>query len=394
MKSSKVTVTNCEKNSEPARHSSAFMRLCRLLFNYIVVFVFVFLNELVRNESVAFYVKLVLLVLILLNGLLYFKKSKIQRTDIIVILHTLYIVIITMVFGTSLLSLLSSIVIFPILYVYFDRFLKKGPDSIDIVYYCFLTYFVINVILHLIGDDPLSIGGKNQLSLFFIPLFYFATLHSHKKYGKLTLKTTMVIVIASIIVFIHRSGTGVVSIFLALLSFAFLKIKIPTRKLKITLLVIYAVFAITLVFIPMVSGGSFIDHFIEDVLGKDITMSGRGEIWQYAIERIKMNFFGYGYNNSIISDAFSSVNVSVCHNSFLEVLMIGGLPLFVLYLLLIKNTINNKKNDRFLNFSYFILFALAVNGLTESIPYYTGLWLIMLAIKNYSFEELRLGHGK
>lgn len=102
-------------------------------------------------------------------------------------------------------------------------------------------------------------------------------------------------------------------------------------------------FAITMVFTQSdVVSGSKLQVFIEDVLQKNMTFSGRTVIWMYSLYMISNSFlFGYGWVDK--DWALENIHGVITHNIELQILLQGGIILGIIFLFLLYTAIRKQK---------------------------------------------------
>ncbi|MDR5629983.1 O-Antigen ligase [Bifidobacterium longum] len=152
-------------------------------------------------------------------------------------------------------------------------------------------------------------------------------------------KTRGYVLTAAVVVteFIHGSATGIVGIVLFSLLMIIPKVKLvftPIRSVVISVIVwlLIVVFRADSIFAPLVS-----------TLGKDMTFTGRLNIWDNALRVITANpILGYGVltNDAMVGYLGSSssgvwVGATHCHDQILQVAFQGGLVALALLLVII-----------------------------------------------------------
>ena len=230
--------------------------------------------------------------------------------------------------------------------VYMDTKIKKelysvikiGKDVLNIL-------LLINLLLLLIypngiatGLDYLStpyhfFGTKNQATPLFIfaSVLYFMSEEYSQNYIGLVLGQMLVV----ISVLLYGSGTGVLCVFLNIGLNVFRKRQKYASQIKrikwLKSLLIFSVFlTVGVVFFNI---QNFFSFLIVDILGKDVTLSGRTEIWRNAISAImKHPFLGYGYGFKVDRGFYS-------HNLFLELLVTGGIIGLILYVVFVEKSV-------------------------------------------------------
>ena len=87
---------------------------------------------------------------------------------------------------------------------------------------------------------------------------------------------------------------------------------------------------------------SYVVYFIEDVLHKDLTFSGRVSIWIEAVDMISRSFlFGYGMRSMEWYDFH--FNALTPHNFIISLFLKGGIVIFLLFALLVGVAVNRAR---------------------------------------------------
>lgn len=248
--------------------------------------------------------------------------------------------------------------------------IKIGKDVLNIL-------LLVNLLLVLIfpngiatGTDYLStpyhfFGTKNQatpLLIFASILFFMYEEYSHN-YIELVLEQLLVI----LNVFLYGSGTGILCVFLNISLNVFQKCQKNASQIKRSkglkrLLIFSVLLTIGVVFFNI---QNFFSFLIVDVLGKDITLSGRTDIWRNAIIAImKHPFLGYGYGFKVDRSFYS-------HNLFLELLVTGGINGLILYVVFVEKSVMHsiKQRTRFMGIMLCGVISMIACNISEAFIY-------------------------
>ena len=151
------------------------------------------------------------------------------------------------------------------------------------------------------------------------------------------------ICIASGIIFVISENVSTTIAGSLFFVFVFLMVFIIKSK-KIWYLICLVLFFILIIF-PLVHDLDFISWFIEGVLGKEMTLTGRTLIWNQAISQINGSHvvFGYGINPpfQLYTDELFVVNHP--HNQYLQIIYNYGIPGFILFSIIIWKQISQIK---------------------------------------------------
>ena len=175
------------------------------------------------------------------------------------------------------------------------------------------------------------LGEDNILPPILIPFMAVAVLY-FEFYGKeVRIRSGMLIVFICATILITWSGTGVVGWFVFMVYLLFIyRRKISAFFNAAFLGVMYLVSFFAIVVFRMQEYFSFI---IEDVLHKNVSLTGRTQIWDYSYMLIKRSpFIGYGVYDSLIY--LRNQYYSHAHNGILEILLEGGFAALAVYTVL------------------------------------------------------------
>lgn len=123
----------------------------------------------------------------------------------------------------------------------------------------------------------------------------------------------------------------------------------------------------------------YFSSFIENVLHKDITFTGRTEIWQRTIDLISNNFL-IGYGRLSIEDRINILNASSPHNQFLVIMFEGGILLLILTFIgmfYITKKLKKCRNKEISAILLSTIFSYSIMWITEPFSY-TGTTLMLI----------------
>lgn len=121
---------------------------------------------------------------------------------------------------------------------------------------------------------------------------------------------------------------------------------------------------------------------IVDLLGKDMTLTGRDFIFTSCLEIFAGHpLLGYGYESSIVNDTLSKVFVAfdTAHNSFLQLLINDGIIGVALFIALVYIAMNymHKSDAAILKPIYFGIIALMAGGIVSMVLTTSYFWLLL-----------------
>lgn len=187
------------------------------------------------------------------------------------------------------------------------------------------------------GDHNYYFLGQDNGTIYYVlPAVVFASLYSIESKKKISL---MVYVFCGLILFSYlwiMSGNGIVTSLLLLvvlfiantrLNSKILK-KVGINKILITSIILFVCIAIARTNNPIMS-------FITNILGKDMTFTGRTAIWDTVLGHIRNKpILGYGFQTNSLK--YSMIPLGKAHNAYLQVLYNGGFLSLILFYAIIK----------------------------------------------------------
>lgn len=232
-------------------------------------------------------------------------------------------------------------------------------------------------------------GFKNNLYNLILPfiLFNFSASYIEKKnvFCKSNICALMIAVCTAVL---SHSSTLLLAIALFCLILVCLKFKMVKRFVTVRNMgIIGVLLSILIVFFNI---QNLFEWLIVDILGKDLTLSTRTILWDYAMADIKQSLvFGYGVQNAATfgllrySKAFSH-----CHNAILTLFYQGGVLSIFTYAIFYLYTILKKyeKNNLISIFSC-LLFIQLMFHISGSISG-AGFFLLLLMINNCNNIEI------
>lgn len=210
-------------------------------------------------------------------------------------------------------------------------------------------------------------GIDNAFTYYILPMISVIVFRSIYLFNKLTLPTIIITIISITSIIWAHSATAIVSMALFLILIFCYKFKIANKLINfINLTIIYIIIWILVI---RVNSYETFEYFIVDILGKDLTFSGRTRIWNVAFEVIKEElWFGHG-----IGYAFKvSYTYFVAHNQFLQLTIESGLIGLILFLIILAIVgyilqLNSMYKESFIILGGIFMFFFA--GLTEAYQY-------------------------
>ena len=322
-----------------------------------------------------------------------FKMNKITPLHIILLLFSVYELAISMKYGTLTAGIVFAMYYRIVSVFYIIKSFAKKDYTFIFVISCLLNILVLadfpsvlNALSVAEYDKTFLLGGKNSLALIVIPAIFFSQLYAYLSSKKYSIWQSLMLVVDLLTLLLCGSSTGlIIGVFMTMFALFGKRLNISFKfYVVLFILVLFAVFNITLI-----KDNTAINDFLAGSMNKDLTFSGRTNLWNMSLKYIVGNFWGYGRGNEVLLHLTGYLNET--HNTFLEILLSDGIPgitLFVLYLInCIKGKLHTRKN-KYINVCMFAFFSFMLLSVSESIACYVVLWWIMTIIFCLSNDTL------
>ncbi|MDO6630528.1 O-antigen ligase family protein [Bacillus thuringiensis] len=340
-------------------------------------------------EHINIFVFLWKVVMVLVAFCLVFKR--ITSLNLLIVFYMMLILFSAVINENLTNGIAFTIVIFISFCIYISHALKEPKEFFRGMYYLFSVIVIFNFLTMLtngitIDDNGFPVyllGGKNAITMTVLPAIPIIFIYSYIMYKKLKIFPLIVILISITSIYLSASGTGIVVAILAALFLIVHKRYSPSLK---AYLFIYFILFFTIIVFRLQE--LLFGDFIINVLHKDLTFTGRTYVWDLILNIIGDSYLiGFGRGNNIINQHF--INLYEAHNGLLEILMYSGILgifFFVIILILVAKKLGGFKNHVISKFLSFSIFVYMIVGLTESVFYKNGFW--MLIVISYGINNI------
>ena len=303
----------------------------------------------------------------------YKRKKQTEPFVIIYILFEITLLVSNVVNGTSLLTEIKLFLSGFALIEAFRFSIEKGKmdDAINTCIFYLELFVVINLVTIILYRGGLYyddrgwgtnyfLGYRNLNIYTYLPLICFLGI----KYRNVNRKHPIIILflgIMAISIVLSGSSTSLAIIALILLGYLFFSNKEIPRFVKPNYTFIYSiVLSCMFVFFQFQHKISWL---IDYLFQKNATFSQRSYIWKVALAKIvKHPIIGNG-NSSFAWGSY--YDATQCHNRFLDVLYMGGIILFLIFVVMVLFATHNNNSKGNLNLSAYALMGYAVLFLME-----------------------------
>lgn len=231
--------------------------------------------------------------------------------------------------------------------------------------------------------------GSEAVTTHSMIMFLTLSVYFDKRYqNKLTLTTIVCGILSFIFCVVNNSGQG-----MSMLLFFFLFLCINywskgnfQRIAKPVIISAIIAFLYYIIISFRFTNINIIVNYITTVLSKDITLTGRDQIFSECLKIFSEHpLIGYGYNNTIVDDTLGAITsqFNTAHNSILQMMIdygLIGLAFFLIFIFGVLRRLNTIEND--LNvILYFSIISMFIGGLVNLIiPTNYFLMVVFLAV--------------
>lgn len=240
------------------------------------------------------------------------------------------------------------------------------------------------------GHGLYLLGIRTGFSLYVLSGVFLCIFHDLLVKNKIASKTIYCIVISCATLVLKWVATGLTELIILLLFMIFIY---RSRK-HIYKCWWFSVGAIIINYVIVFLGNtnSFISWFVVDILKKDLSFTGRRDIWDASIRDILASpIFGYGENSSVVVPGLSMTRAS--HNQWLYYLhesgIVGGLIILISIIIVIVQLekINERRAYYMLGAFVFITLVAFITEIQCYIPMYYGIFELALLLTD-EFSEI------
>ena len=326
---------------------------------YVYVWLFIFLPPYYINNiyyNPIRFARALLAIISIFKIAPYIIKKGGTKQQIAVILFCISMVIST-VHATSersriAYSLIESLTILEI-FAFWEKAQKKYWWS----FICLARYIIFWVLLNTVtlvlfpnglfqnslGNPLWVLGGKFEITYYNLVCIAFCVsffkMKKKKERDQLLIILGLLCINLSIEIFVGCS-TGIIATFLLMIMFGYVENR---KKIKLKYaIVITAVLTIAVVFLQIQKNIPLLRYVIEDLLQKNISLTGRNKIYESYFRLMRGNMiWGMGYKNTLIQDYIGPANTQ---NAFLELLCLYGIVGLILFLLVFSISVREYRN--------------------------------------------------
>lgn len=326
--------------------------------------------------------------------LLYLTENRLTWFDVAFGLYALVFLIAVLMNNASLLlpwfSTVTDIFVFIGI---FKLYRHRMSQLLGVMSVVFSFYVYLNLILNFVlpsGIGPNGgylIGGNyNQMGLALFVSMVVNVLYSTVS-GRGYINTGCMVLASVFSVAYAGSMTATVGYVLLVICIWLSCFRISKIFIPIAFVLVVG-FYVVIVIMNNAITGSYVEYFIEDVLQKDLSFTGRTVVWESAVELIMQRpLFGYGFLSTEWNEYM--FNVLTPHNMVFLIFLTGGLVWFLSVLWIVVISVKKVRQYQCQG-SYFLQYASCIALLMMAFETYRWTLIFIMLILMYNSDKLFL----
>lgn len=355
------------------------LRIYKSILCFILFFHVAFINlYYINGYRFLQYILMLVVGAFLLSHLKIFRYSKLKKINKIIFLYII-MVLVSSFLNRNLeierqvfyVAIVFSVVVIEAFFLLQYFIIKRQTKELInilfylLLFYCLLTDIIIILFpkLHIINDMYYFTGNKFEVSYLHIQLLIIYLQREKRKlnflkFNKKDFIFTVLVILSFTICFIVKCTTGMIGVFL-LIYFYYYFSYFKAQKLKkpeIFIGILFISSTILLLFSNIIEIGP-IRYLVEDVFHKDITLTGRLNIYQ-KIDSLFSKFhiiFGYGMGSSF-EVAMKMIGAPNTQNGVLEIILQQGIISLSLLIILIWQVLKYSCQNKSINYALIMLY--------------------------------------
>lgn len=280
-----------------------------------------------------------LLVLLVLMACFLLSYQKVSLIFVVLALFEVWRVICTFYCGGNYSSLFLTVFNALAIVLVTEMGLKINPDALlDGAAFVLGTYVFLNFLTILIFPNGMYeyntftenylFGYRNNMIMMIMPAMIFSIVRSLRYYNRLSLSSVLISLFSILSVILAFSATSVIGICIFVVCVLMAIIGFMPKIFNIiSYLLVNVAYFFGVIILRVQDAFAFI---IVDMLGRDLTFTGRTSIWDRALNAFyKSPLFGIGEISNDMSR--SLIGATHAHNYYLDLLYKSGIVGFVLF---------------------------------------------------------------
>lgn len=327
-----------------------------------------------------------------------FITKKISKLQISIILFMASLFISTL-FGTrDFTTFFKTYIKWLAISMYTEMLIKNEPKKLlDCLSKIIFVYIILHFLTMLIFPNGifnpdgmtavLFLGNDNTTTITVTLGILFICFRSFYYYKRLDLMSILSLILILFVYLKNWSVTSLIGLFLVITYFIFFyKRNINTNIFNFKNYVIGGLLCFLFLVVFRIQNN--FQWFIENILNKSVTFTGRTNIWDNCLFFIKNNFIlGLGVQEFEVREKL--ISIFHAHCTYLNILLEGGIIGFIFYLNIFRITyakIKNIKGNELLNMLSFGIFIFLFVGIVE--VYQDSQMLYIFLVMIYYFDDI------
>lgn len=228
-------------------------------------------------------------------------------------------------------------------------------------------------------------GPKNNRVYWYLAALFLAFIYDYLSNTYRTkIRLVLTLTMSVLAICLTKSSTAICVIFVAAVALVYALISNANHIKSPNIGILFGIY---IVFLLLVLAGnvSFLQTFVQDTLHKDLTFTGRTDIWAMVLLYISQKpLWGWGIIESETgASMMKNLSFVNAHNQWLQVLWQGGIFLFVIYAflyVLLLRRLSNQFHDKLTFTAAFVFLAFLIEMIFEVVLNVNISWLLLMVL--------------
>lgn len=379
------------------------INISKIVFNIMLIINFL---SAIQIPCLGQYIPNISLIYTILNAcsfvilIIMLKKIKINGFFKFILIYYLVLVISTINSSGSTFGIIREMICNLTIIIVLNTLSKEQfKENINNLVITLEILTLINLLIIFIFPDGLyNIGYARKYFLFdhvnisiryLLPGCCFELIRSYLKCNKIDNRCKLYFLLVILTLLFTTPATGIIGFATFILAFILIKKNILIKKIITPFNSILGTSLISYLII-VVNIQVYFANFIQNVLHKDITFTGRTLIWQRALNAIINNPL-IGYGRLSLETRVNILKASSAHNQFLVIIFEGGIILLLINFIImfcISKKIKKCKNTLISPVLISAIFAYCIMWITEPFSYTGTTLMFIIWLLAYRSSEL------
>lgn len=373
-----------------------------VFISFLVILEPMYLSNIARIDVIYNALKIIVALIVLC---LYLGKGQISFVSLTILFYHLYLILRTVQNNGDIKSSLVQSATFIAFCLLLEMVIKENTVWIfNILLPILEVYVYINFLTIIIFPDGLYstylfennyfLGYDNQNINFILPAMALSLLNYYRCRGH-WFRTLCLLTTSVLTVIVTWSGASLI-IVSGFVAFTVFRRMLSTKHFNLRTYLIINVVCFWLLVIVRLQ--NYFSYFIEDVLEKSLTLTGRTLLWDITLAYIKRNpVLGYGIETTVVRGLKNGKGANHpfslhAHDRILEILYRGGIILLIIQIIILilacRKAMKHKESVevQILSFSLFLYLTGMLTEYYDYSPFFWG-FMVMCSYSNHLIKN-------